>query len=159
MVAGLVEQWARERPDLDPSPLKVSARVMRVAHLLDIALRPPFAAAGLGNGDFDVLTALRRAGAPYALRPVELSHQMLVTTGAVTKRVDRLAAQGYVDREATADDGRGTLVRLTPAGLDLVDRMIAEHLANLDSLLGALDASERDTLAELLSRLAVSLEG
>ena len=159
MVAGLVEQWARERPDLDPSPLKVSARVMRVAHLLDIALRPPFAAAGLGNGDFDVLTALRRAGAPYALRPVELSHQMLVTTGAVTKRVDRLAAQGYVDREATADDGRGTLVRLTPAGLDLVDRMIAEHLANLDSLLGALDASERETLAELLSRLAVSLEG
>jgi DNA-binding MarR family transcriptional regulator len=159
MVAGLVEQWARERPDLDPSPLKVSARVMRVAHLLDIALRPPFAAAGLGNGDFDVLTALRRAGAPYALRPVELSHQMLVTTGAVTKRVDRLAAQGYVDREATADDGRGTLVRLTPAGLDLVDRMIAEHLANLDSLLGALDASERETLADLLSRLAVSLEG
>ena len=159
MVAGLVEQWARERPDLDPSPLKVSARVMRVAHLLDIALRPPFAAAGLGNGDFDALTALRRAGAPYALRPVELSHQMLVTTGAVTKRVDRLAAQGYVDREATADDGRGTLVRLTPAGLDLVDRMIAEHLANLDTLLGALDASERETLDDLLSRLAVSLEG
>ena len=100
-----------------------------------------------------------RAGAPYALRPVELSHQMLVTTGAVTKRVDRLAAQGYVDREATADDGRGKLVRLTPAGLELVDRMIAEHLATLDSLLGTLDPTERETLAELLSRLAVSLEG
>ena len=159
MVAGLVEQWTRERPDLDPSPLQVSARLMRVAHLLDTALRPPFAAVGLGNGDFDVLTALRRAGAPYALRPVELSHQMLVTTGAVTKRVDRLAAQGYVDREATADDGRGKLVRLTPAGLELVDRMIAEHLATLDSLLGTLDPTERETLAELLSRLAVSLEG
>jgi DNA-binding MarR family transcriptional regulator len=159
MVAGVVEQWARERPDLDASPLEVSARITRVAHLLDTAFRPPFAAVGLGNGDFDVLTALRRSGAPYELRPVELSHQVLVTTGAVTKRVDRLAAQGYVDREATADDGRGKLVRLTPAGLDLVDRMIGEHLANLDALLGALDVSERETLAELLSRLALSLEG
>jgi DNA-binding MarR family transcriptional regulator len=159
MVAGLVEQWARERPDLDASPLQVSARITRIAHLLDTALRPPFVAVGLGNGDFDVLTALRRAGAPYALRPVELSHQMLVTTGAVTKRVDRLAAQGYVDREAAADDGRGKLVRLTPAGLDLVDRMISEHLTNLDALVGALDTSERETLAELLSRLALSLEG
>ncbi len=159
MVAGLVEQWARERPDLDPAPLQVSARIMRVAHLLDIALRPPFAAVGLGNGDFDVLTALRRAGAPYELRPVELSHQMLVTTGAVTKRVDRLAAQGYVDREAAVDDGRGKLVRLTPTGLDLVDQMIAEHLANVDRLLGALAATERDTLAALLSRLTLSLEG
>jgi hypothetical protein len=84
MVAGVVEQWARERPDLDASPLEVSARITRVAHLLDTALRPPFAAVGLGNGDFDVLAALRRSGAPYELRPVELSHQVLVTTGAVT---------------------------------------------------------------------------
>ncbi|HEX6149014.1 MarR family winged helix-turn-helix transcriptional regulator [Nocardioides sp.] len=158
MVAGVVEQWARERPDLDPSPLLVSARITRVAHLLDTALRPPFAAVGLGNGDFDVLTALRRAGAPHALRPVELSHQMLVTTGAVTKRVDRLVAQGYVDREATADDGRGKLIRLTASGLDLVDRMIGDHLANLDALLGVLSTSERGRLAGLLGRLALSLE-
>lgn len=158
MVARIAAQWARERPDLDASPLLVGGRVLRVAHLLDVGLRPPFVELGLGNGDFDVLTALRRAGAPYALRPGELSQQMLVTTGAVTKRVDRLVRQGYVDRRGTEADGRGRVVRLTDAGLEAVDRLIAVHLANLDTLLGALDDTERRTLGGLLGRLALSLE-
>jgi DNA-binding MarR family transcriptional regulator len=158
VVSKIAEQWARERPDLDSSPLLVGGRVLRVAHLLDVALRPPFVEVGLGNGDFDVLTALRRAGAPYELRPGDLSQQMLVTTGAVTKRVDRLVRQGYVDRRGTEADGRGKVVRLTDAGLEAVDRLIAVHLANLDTLLGTLDDAERRTLGELLGRLALSLE-
>ena len=159
MVAGIVDQWARERPDLDPSPMLVAGRIDRAAHLLDGALRPPFEAEQLGNGDFDVLAALRRSGPPFALRPVELSRAMLVTTGAVTKRIDRLEAAGLVDRRSSVeDDARGKVIRLTPAGRRLVDRMIAVHLANEDRLLGALSASERHTLGGLLAKLCASLE-
>lgn len=157
-VAGIVDQWAEQRPDLDPSPLLVAGRIQRVAHLLDAALRPPFEEEGLGNGDFDVLAALRRAGAPYALRPVEVSRQLLVTTGAVTKRIDRLVGQGLVERRAVADDGRGKVVSLTGAGLAFVDRMIAVHLDNEDRVLGALDPGEREHLGRLLAKLALALE-
>ena len=86
----IVAQWAVERPDLDSSPMAVVGRIHRVADLLDSALRPPFAEEGLGNGDFDVLASLRRAGAPYRLTPSELTATMMVTSGAVTKRIDRL---------------------------------------------------------------------
>jgi DNA-binding MarR family transcriptional regulator len=158
-VAGIVEQWTRERPDLDPSPMLVAGRIQRVAHLLDAALRPPFEAELLGNGDFDVLAALRRVGEPFAMRPVELSRAMLVTTGAVTKRIDRLEAAGLVDRRSSVEqDARGKVIRLTPAGQKLVDRMIAVHLANEESLLAGLSASERKTLGNLLAKLSVSLE-
>jgi DNA-binding MarR family transcriptional regulator len=158
-VSGIVEQWARERPDLDPSPMLVAGRIQRAAHLLDAALRPPFEAELLGNGDFDVLAALRRVGDPFAMRPVELSHAMLVTTGAVTKRVDRLESAGLVDRRSSVEkDARGKLIRLTSAGQKLVDRMIATHLANEDRLLAALSGPERRALGDLLAKLCVSLE-
>jgi DNA-binding MarR family transcriptional regulator len=157
-VTGIVDQWARERPDLDASPILVVGRIARVNQKLDTALRPPFAAEGLGNGDFDVLAALRRTGAPYAVRPGELSRALLVTTGAITKRVDRLELQGFVSRTGgVEDDGRGKLIRLTPRGEALVDRLIAVHLANEDRLLGALSPSERRTLANLLAKLDASL--
>ncbi len=137
----------------------VAGRIERVAHLLDGALRPPFEAEQLGNGDFDVLAALRRVGHPFALRPVELSRAMLVTTGAVTKRIDRLEAAGLVDRRSSVeDDARGKVIRLTPAGRKLVDRMIAVHLANEDRLLAALTAPERQALGDLLAKLCASLE-
>lgn len=154
----IVRQWADERPDLDATPLLVAARLQRVAALMDAALRPPFAAIGLRNGDFDVLAALRRAGSPYSLRPVELHRELLVTTGAISKRIDRLVDQGYVDRSASDDDGRGTMVTLTDEGLELVDRMIEVHLTNEREILGDFDAAELATLAGLLRRLSVSLD-
>src|SRR3954471_5184543 len=115
----IAEQWARERPDLDVGPMLVIGRLHRLAELLDQGLRPVFAEAGLGNGDFDVLASLRRAGAPYRLSPSELIASTMVTSGAVTKRVDRLAARGLVTRSVSAEDGRGRLVELTPEGLRL----------------------------------------
>jgi DNA-binding MarR family transcriptional regulator len=157
-VAAIVDQWARRRPDLDATPILVVGRIARLAQVLDLRLRPPFAAAGLSNGDFDVLAALRRTGPPHSGRPVELSRQLLVTTGAVTKRLDRLEGQGYLRRQVSDDDGRGKLVHLTPAGLELVDRLIAVHLANQARLLGALTPDEREQLQLLLGRLARSLE-
>ena len=109
-IAEIVGQWRRERPDLDPTPLLIIGRIQQLAAVLDEALRPPFAAADLGNGDFDVLAALRREGEPYALTAGQLSHRMLVTTGAVTKRVDRLIARGLVSRSVSAADARGRVV-------------------------------------------------
>ena len=137
----------------------VVGRIEWIQARLDAALRPLFAEAGLGNGDFTALSALRRAGPPYALSPGELATAMLVTTGAVTKRVDRLLAQGLVTRGLAASDGRGRVVALTERGRELVDRLIERHLANERRLVGALTALERRRLAELLHLLAVSLDG
>jgi DNA-binding MarR family transcriptional regulator len=157
-VAHIVEQWADARPDLDASPILIVGRIARVDQKLEAALRPPFAAINLGNGDFDVLAALRRSNEPFALRPAELSRALLVTTGAITKRIDRLEVQGYVTRDPTvADDGRGKLVRLTRKGRTLVDRMMPMHLANEHRLLSALTTTERKTLAALLAKLDASL--
>lgn len=154
----IIAQWERERPELDTGPMAVVGRLSRVAALLDVALRPPFAAEGLGNGDFDVLASLRRAGAPYRLSATELTASMMVTSGAVTKRVDRLAAAGLVTREVAEHDGRGRLIGLTPQGVELVDRVVEQHWANEERLLAPLDAHERAHLVRALRKLLVSLE-
>ena len=153
------EQWAVERPELDVGPMLVIGRLHRLAEILDQRLRPPVAAAGLGNGDFDVLAALRRSGPPYRLTPTELAATTMVTSGAVTKRVDRLIRQGLVERSVSETDGRGRVIALTAAGKELQERLHPAHLANEDRLLGALDADERRQLAGLLSKLLVSLDG
>ncbi|SBT42937.1 MarR family winged helix-turn-helix transcriptional regulator [Micromonospora auratinigra] len=152
-IADIAAQWRRERPDLDPDPLLIIGRIQRLAVLLDEALRPPFAAAELGNGEFDVLAALRRAGDPYVLTAGELSRRMLVTTGAVTKRVDRLVARGLVSRSVSDHDARGRVVGLTPDGVALTDRLIAQHLANEAALLRELTDDDRAALERLLVTL------
>lgn len=159
MVAGIVAQWGRERPDLDATPLLVIGRISRISQVIDTELRPPFAAADFANGDFDVLCALRRLGKPYECRPVELSHHLLVTTGGITKRLTRLEEQGLVSRTDAAEDGRGKLVRLTRRGKATVDRMFPPHLDNQRRLLAGLAKREQRELQGLLSKLAASLEG
>ncbi|MBQ0978666.1 MarR family transcriptional regulator [Micromonospora zamorensis] len=152
-ITQIVGQWRRERPDLDPSPLLIIGRIQQLAVALDAALRPPFAAADLGNGEFDVLAALRREGDPYALTAGQLSQRMLVTTGAVTKRVDRLIARGLVSRSVFESDARGRVVALTPAGMTLIDQLIEEHLANEARILRGLTDSDRAALERLLATL------
>ncbi|SCL51877.1 MarR family winged helix-turn-helix transcriptional regulator [Micromonospora peucetia] len=157
-VTEIVHQWRRERPDVDPSPLLVIGRIQHLAEILDAALRPPFAAAGLGNGEFDVLAALRREGEPFQLTPGQLSERMLVTTGAVTKRVDRLITRGLVTRSISEADARGRVVGLTPAGVDLVNDLIEKHLANETALLRDLTAGDRTDLERLLAALTRTVE-
>ncbi|MER5777394.1 MarR family transcriptional regulator, partial [Streptomyces sp. NPDC002039] len=125
----------------------------------DIAVAdvPPFAAAGLGDGDFDVLAALRRSGKPYALSAGELSRTVLVTTGAITKRVDRLETRGLVNRSVTESDSRGRVIALTAEGVELTDQLIATHLANQHLLLAGLGGEEQAQLADLLERLTSTL--
>lgn len=157
-VAEIVAQWRRERPDLDASPILIIGQMARLTQLFEPHLRPPFAAVALGNGDFDVLAVLRRNGEPYTLTPGQLSTCLLVTTGAITKRIDRLEARGLIHRTISTADARGRLVTLTRAGCDLADELIAVHLANEARLLTGLDEDERELLEALLGRLAETIE-
>lgn len=153
----ILAQWRSVRPDLDVSPMGVVGRVHRVGARLDALLRPVFAQAGLGSGDFDVLATLRRNGPDRPLTPTELMDSMMVTSGATTKRLDRLERAGLVRRSPSPADGRVRLVSLTGAGLALVDELIARHVANEERLLAGLDAQERRLLADLLRRLGHGL--
>jgi len=154
----IVSQWAEERPDVDASPMHVVGRIHRLAAELDQFLAPIFSAHGLGDGEFDVLATLRRAGAPYELSPGDLGASMMVTSGAVTKRIDRLERAALVTRRVSERDARARLIRLTVAGRRLVDTAIEEHVANESRLLGGLNHTERDTLAALLRKLGASIE-
>jgi DNA-binding MarR family transcriptional regulator len=116
-----------------------------------------FARFGLSLGDFDVLATLRRAGEPYQLTPGALLEAMMVTSGAVTKRVDRLEQAGLVARAPDPTDRRGVLVGLTAEGIELVDRVVEEHVANEHHLLAGLTDGERERLARLLRKLGESV--
>jgi DNA-binding MarR family transcriptional regulator len=154
----IVSQWAEERPDVDASPMHVVGRIHRLAAELDQMLAPIFAAHGLGDGEFDVLATLRRAGVPYELSPGDLGASMMVTSGAVTKRIDRLERAGLVTRRVSEHDARARLIRLTAAGLRLVDTAIEEHVANESRLLAGLNGGDRDALVALLRKLGTSIE-
>jgi DNA-binding MarR family transcriptional regulator len=154
----LVEAWQRERPDLDLKPMEVLSRIGRLSHHLDRARRQAFAEHRLENWEFDVLAALRRAGAPYELSPGRLIKETLVTSGTMTNRVDRLAARDLVERLPDPHDRRGVLVRLTDAGRTAVDGALADLLRRERELLGGLNASDHKRLAALLRQLVVPFE-
>jgi len=154
----LVEAWQRERPDLDVTPMHVLSRVTRLARHLDRARRQAFAAHQLETWEFDVLTALRRAGRPYQLSPGRLLHETLVTSGTMTNRVDRLAGRGLVHRCPDPDDRRGVLVRLTGDGRSRVDAAFVALLDHEEQLLAGLGANERTRLATLLRTLVLPFD-
>lgn len=156
--AEIVEQWRAERPDVDTSPFLVIGRLHRVAAALTTELVRVYAKYGLGEGEFDVLATLRRQGGDCALTPSDLSEQTVVTSGAVTKRVDRLEALGHVERRRSGTDGRSRLVALTPQGRRLIDEAFPAHMANERRLLAVLSADERADLERTLLVLARSLD-
>jgi DNA-binding MarR family transcriptional regulator len=146
----IVEAWGRVRPDLDVTPLTVLSRVSRLSRHLDLARRGAFARHELETWEFDVLSALRRAGAPYRLSPGALLTQTLVTSGTMTNRIDRLAERGLVERQPSPEDRRGVLVQLTDVGLARVDAAFSDLLDVERRLLAALTEDEHTTLATLL---------
>lgn len=149
-VGRIMAQWAAQRPDLDVSPMGVIGRLHRLAGFLNDELRPVFAEAGLGDGDFDVLASLRRSDPPHELTPTQLMATTMVTSGAVTKRIDRLERLGLVRRTVAANDGRSRRISLTDEGFALVDDLLAKHVANEHRLVGSLSEQERSRLADLL---------
>ncbi|NHC24911.1 MarR family transcriptional regulator [Nocardioides sp. IC4_145] len=154
-VDDLVEAWARERPDLDFDAVSVFSRISRLARHLDLARRQAFTEHGIETWEFDVLAALRRAGAPYELSPGRLLRETLVTSGTMTNRVDRLAARGLVERYPDPDDRRGVIVRLTTEGKSAVDGAFTALLRAEQELIADLPPTERHELADLLRRLLV----
>jgi DNA-binding MarR family transcriptional regulator len=156
-VDAILAQWERERPDVDVSPMGVIGRISRAQLLLGRELKRFFAERGLESWEFDVLATLRRHGAPYELTAGALLNAAMVTSGAITNRIDRLEAKGLVERVRDAADRRSVLIRLTPLGLETVEELVAEHAANEDRLLAALDAGERERLAGALRTLLESL--
>lgn len=153
----IVAAWGRQRDDLDFAPLQVLSRVDRLARHLDRARRAAFDASGTEPWEFDVLSALRRAGEPFELSPKTLLQQTLVSSGTMTNRVDRLTARGLVARRTDPKDGRGILVSLTESGRAAVDSAIADLLRAERDILAGLSAGEQDQLAGLLRRLILGL--
>jgi len=154
----IVDAWARERPDLDFSPLQVLSRVGRLSRHLERARRAAFAASDLESWEFDVLSALRRAGTPYQLSPKALLQQTLVSSGTMTNRIDRLVERELVERRTDPNDGRGILVVMTPKGRDRVDRAIRELLDAEQALLDALSPIDQERLASLLRKLSLDFD-
>jgi DNA-binding MarR family transcriptional regulator len=154
----LVEAWGRERSDLDLRPMEVLSRVSRLSHHLDRARRQAFTEHGIESWEFDVLAALRRAGAPYELSPGRLIKETLVTSGTMTNRVDRLEKRGLVERLPDPSDRRGVLVRLTDSGLSTVDGALEGLLLREHELLSGLNAADHAKLATLLRRLVAPFE-
>lgn len=150
-VARIQQAWARERPDLDVRPQGVIGRLHRLAGHLTEQLQLVYRRYGLGEGDFDVLAALRRAGRPFERAPGELAAYTMVTTGAMTKRIDRLERGGLVARRRSTTDGRGRVVALTDAGRQLIDQAFAEHMGNERRLLDQLSPEDAERLESILT--------
>lgn len=154
----IVAAWERERPDVDAAPLHVLSRVSRLARHLDIARRRAFAEHQLESWEFDVLSALRRAGRPYGMTPGQLVRETLVTSGTMTNRIDRLVAQGYVERTPSPSDRRGVVVTVTERGRAIVDAALSDLLARERDLLAGLSEDEAAELGDLLRRLLAPFE-
>ena len=154
----IVGAWERERPDLDFAPLQVLSRVGRLARHLDRARRTAFTASGLESWEFDVLSALRRAGSPYQLSPKALLQQTLVSSGTMTNRIDRLVARALVERRTDPHDGRGILVTMTINGRQHVDTAISTLLLSENELLDGLSGGDQERLAALLRKLSLDFD-
>ena len=154
----IVDAWLRERPDLDFAPLQVLSRVASLSKHLDRARRTAFSRSELDSWEFDVLSALRRAGAPYELSPKALLQQTLVSSGTMTNRIDRLVERGLVTRRTDPNDGRGIFVGMNPAGLTRVDAAITRLVDAEAELLAMLSPSEQAGLATLLRKLSLGFD-
>lgn len=157
-VQQLLDDWKRERPDLDPWPLGIIGRLSRLSTHLVRHAEEWLAPLGLTWETFSLIVTLRRCGPDFALKPSDLIKVSLLTSGAVTNRIDRVQQRGLVVRESDPNDRRGVIVRLTPEGKALADEAIARHFEAVAELLQPLGREEADTLAVLLSKLLFSIE-
>ncbi|MEM9133877.1 MAG: MarR family transcriptional regulator [Actinomycetota bacterium] len=149
----IVSQWNRERPDLDVTGMGIIGRIGRLDQVLRARLNEVFAAHDLENWEFDVLATLRRSGEPYQLTPGRLLDSMMITSGAMTNRIDRLEARGLVTRSKSPTDGRQVLVTLTMQGRTTLDAALADHVENERRLISSLDPDQQQDLIALLRRL------
>ncbi|WP_436773293.1 MarR family winged helix-turn-helix transcriptional regulator [Yinghuangia sp. YIM S09857] len=158
-VDDIVDQWARERPEMDLAPMALVGRYNRFHAHVEAGLREYFAQHGLDFSEFDVLATLRRSGAPYELNARALLKSAMVTSGAITNRVDKLSGKGLVERHPCATDRRAVMIRLTPAGKELIDGIVMGHVANEARMVDVLTDEERTQLDGILRKLLIAKEG
>ncbi|MFF7530728.1 MarR family winged helix-turn-helix transcriptional regulator [Streptomyces bobili] len=158
-VDAIVEQWAAERPDLDTTAMEVFGRVSRLARAMGDRMEKAYAGLGISRGEFDVLATLRRSGEPYTLSPRQLSATLMLTTGGMTGRLDKLERAGLLRRSPDPHDRRGLQVTLTEQGLAVVEEAVGAGLAvQTEALTAALDAERAGHLAGLLRELLLATE-
>ncbi|MCY1196316.1 MarR family transcriptional regulator [Achromobacter veterisilvae] len=154
----VISQWTEECPGQDFSPMSVVTRVFRLNALATRNVNRGFRRHTLHQGEFDVLATLYRSGAPYALNPQKLVEALLLTSGAMTNRLDRLEQAGLLVRSPNPDDRRGVIVSLTAEGLRLIKAVLKDYMKDLNELLEPLSASERRQLAGLLKKMLIRLD-
>ncbi|WP_067532053.1 MarR family winged helix-turn-helix transcriptional regulator [Nocardia crassostreae] len=149
--------WGRIHPDLDVSYVELTSRLTRIARIMDRELTDFFRSHGMEFWEFDVLSTLRRNGGDSGLTAGDLNKALMVTSGAITNRIDRLAAKNLVERVPDPTDRRAIRVQLTTPGRDLVDKILPLHAANQERVLQAFPTPDREALIPLLRSLAVAL--
>jgi DNA-binding MarR family transcriptional regulator len=155
----IIEQWQRERPDVDVAPIGVIGRISRLARELERRVEAVQIEHGLDGGWYDVLATLRRSGPPYRLRASDFAGSLMLTSSGTTKRLDRLERAGLIAREPDPDDRRGVLISLTAQGREAVENALVAHMENEQALLDGLTKTEQRQLADLLRKLQLSLAG
>ncbi|CAK1743753.1 MULTISPECIES: MarR family winged helix-turn-helix transcriptional regulator [Vibrio] len=146
----VVEQWAKEKPELETEPMAMMGRIMRIAKYMETQVAELHKKYDMKLGEFDVLATLRRSGKPYRLTPSELIGSMMLTSGAMTNRLDKLEAKGLISREHSKEDRRSVSVQLTKDGLILIDQMMTEHVETQKKLVKSLSASQKKNTNQLL---------
>ena len=154
----ILEQWQRESPQLDVSALAVTGRVMRIARLLEKHRETVLAEYGLNVWSFDVLATLRRQGSPYQLKPTDLYGLLMLSSGAMTNRIDRLEEDGLVVRLRDRDDRRSVIVQLTPKGIELMDTVMPVLFEKEKQFLEEFTKTETQTFTKLLRRFLLSFD-
>ncbi|WP_369246632.1 MarR family winged helix-turn-helix transcriptional regulator [Streptomyces sp. R41] len=152
-VDAIIEQWAAVRPDLDTAAMEVFGRIFRLSRAMGDRMEKAYARYGISRGEFDVLATLRRSDAPYTLSPRQLSATLMLTTGGMTGRLDKLERAGLLRRSPDPHDRRGLQVTLTDEGLRLIDEAVGAGLATQTEALSALDEGQAGQLADLLRQL------
>jgi DNA-binding MarR family transcriptional regulator len=161
-VDAIIDQWRTQRPDLDPSAKHVTGRIVRLASLFQQQFEqvkgPQFEPYGLNEADFGVLSPLRRAGAPFELTPTELARHKMITSGGMTAALDRLEKKGMIVRVPNPHDRRGSLVRLTDLGREVIDASMELHAEVEHMLVASLDEQEAADLQRILRKLLIATE-
>ncbi|CAE6899968.1 MarR family winged helix-turn-helix transcriptional regulator [Vibrio alginolyticus] len=154
----VVEQWFKEKPELDTQPMAIMGRLMRIAKYMETRVAELHKQYDLKMGEFDVLATLRRSGAPYRLTPSALIDSMMLTSGAMTNRLDKLEKKGLISREHSKEDRRSVTVELTSEGLQLIDNLILEHVEVQHDFIRGLSDEEKVQVNKALKTLLPQFE-
>jgi len=151
--ASILAQWRRERPDIDPTPMAVVGEIWRAGERLRQEVLANWSDWGLDLAGADVILTLRRQGRGETLSPSALSKEMMLSTSAMTNRLDRLEKRGLIKRTMDPNDRRGLKIILSDEGFSLADKMLASHVETEERMLSKLTNSERDQIRSLLGKI------